>query len=282
MARRGGARFCGVCGRDTATGARSRLRAYGGSIARLATLAAGLACIPLAAWFGAEARGAAKAGLTSAWAPPAAASEPGAPAAEPGPRPHDREGDSNERVGELLAAWRAPAKAAAPAGRADAGEARPSFGPARTTGAGPARLAPVNVVSSSISMSQRVSYSPWNVVDGDPGTGWQVSNGGPGEWIELRFDHPVTLSRLGVVPGYDKNLPDRVGDRWPLNNRISEAEIAIEGRSFNAHFSDTRPMQWHDLGGAVTRWVRITIVSVYPGARWYDTVISEVQVEGTP
>jgi hypothetical protein len=291
MARRAGARFCGVCGSDTATGARPRLRGYGRSIVQLAMLVAGLGGIPLATWFGAEARGAAKAGLTGAWSPAAAPESTEAPAERDG-GPVEREGDTNERVGELLAAWRAPAKAASPAARegetpaatpapptAVTPTAPPPSGP---TSPAPVRLSPSNVTASSESVSRSVSYGPWNVVDGDPGTGWQVSDSGPGEWIELQFGHAVTLSRIGVVPGYDKILPDRVGDRWPLNNRVSDVQIVTESGTVTHHFSDSRPMQWVDLGGVATSWVTILVVSVYPGLRWNDTVVAEVQAEGTP
>jgi hypothetical protein len=126
-----------------------------------------------------------------------------------------------------------------------------------------------------------VSYAPANAVDGNNETGWQVSDGGVGHWIRLDFGSLVYLDRLGFVPGYDKVRYDRVGDRWPLNNRVQEVVVTWEGGGVRTiHLADDRAMQWTGLGGAQTHWLRIEISSIYPGTRWNDTIISEIAAEG--
>jgi hypothetical protein len=119
------------------------------------------------------------------------------------------------------------------------------------------------------------------VTDGQRDTGWQITDGGPGEWIRLEFDGAVTLDRIGVVPGYDKHS-NRVGDLWPLNNRVSEATISWDGGSKRVRFRDDRQMQYVSLGNVQTSWVKLTVDTVSRGRRWNDTVISEMECRGRP
>lgn len=130
--------------------------------------------------------------------------------------------------------------------------------------------------------STSLSYGPWNAVDDDLWTAWHISQAGPGHWIRLDFGRLVVLDRVGIVVGYNKSLPDRYGDRWPLNNRVSWARIIWQGGSVERSFDDTRPLQWTEIGRAQTSWLRIEILAVREGSKWKDTAISEIRCEGRP
>ncbi len=306
IARGSGARFCGVCGRRTETGRRSRLGVHDEAAALGPLVVVALAVLALLPYAKAANRATGRViedepspeaedrvpwdepepavGGGEAPAPPdlqvgaERGDEPGAsPVAVEEDAEGSGEGDTNRVVSELLRAWRAPA-----AGGSDEDGEAPSSGPAGSAGDGPSvRLRPFSVTASSFTFSTGPnSYQPGNAIDGDRATGWQVSDRGVGQWIRLLFEEEVVLDRIGVVPGYDKVVADRFGDRWPLNNRVSDVQISWEGGSVLHHFADDRSVQWVNLGSVRTRWVRIEITGTYPGSRWNDTVISEIECEG--
>jgi Flp pilus assembly protein TadD len=147
----------------------------------------------------------------------------------------------------------------------------------------PRALGAVAATASRSSQPGRTtSYGPENVLDGAGDTVWQISGGGPGEWIAVDFPGEVTLARIGVVVGYDKILGDRVGDRWPLNNRVRRARIEWQGGQVEWEFADERGLQWVEVGLPQTSWIRLTVLAVRPGQRWNDTSIAEIVFEGWP
>jgi len=285
MAKAGGASYCGVCGRLIDTGRRRPLAVYWAALSRSGLLVLSIVAVVGVSWL------------------PAVASSNGAPKAEAiglaassqsdedvstgngegnQSRGASSVGDSNQRVSQLMAQWRPPPRPEPGEGGEIAPQQAAVAVPVGTTsGSGMTTIRPTLASASSYSTgSSAVSYSPYNAIDGDRETGWQVSDGGVGEWIRFDFGRAVTLDRMGIVPGYDKNRADRVGDRWPANNRISDAVIRWGGGSATAHFNDDRAMQYVDLGGVTTTWIELSIAGIYHGSRWNDTVLSEISFEG--
>lgn len=303
IAQKGGATYCGVCGLGLDSGRRSRLRIYWDLIARTGLFCLTLSSVAIMAWLTADA-GEAVASKASASQPSSVVQEElvdqqsgeqqdidveseSDPSGR-GDRNHERQnarvGEDNQRVSQLMAQWRPARREEAAAGQgADPTLVGGTASPAGIIAAQPSAgaLRPVLLSASSHTTGSRVvSYSPYNAIDGDLETGWQVSNGGVGEWIRLEFGRLASLRRIGVVPGYDKVRADRVGDRFPANNRVSEATITWEGGSTTHRFADDRAMQFIELGSVSTSWVQIYITAIAPGSRWNDTVISEIRCEG--
>ena len=121
------------------------------------------------------------------------------------------------------------------------------------------------------------------MLDNRPETAWNVP-GGQGEWIMLSADTPQQIKGIRVLNGYTKFSP--VYNMWIYyaNSRPKDITLTFSDGSTLVHtLSDTFDndnyiYQEIDFGGIkTTTWVKITINSVYPGSKWNDTCISELQ-----
>ena len=155
---------------------------------------------------------------------------------------------------------------------------------------------PASVEASSVNAplpdasGQMISYEPENAVDGKQDTAWRVDGDGNGQSITLDYAQPVTVSRVGVIPGYDKIDSSDGTDRFYQLRSVRRAEISFsDGSSIEANFERDRAMQFFDVPNAKTTFVRITILDTYsPGDNpngttdppLDSTAISEIQVQG--
>ena len=129
--------------------------------------------------------------------------------------------------------------------------------------------------SSTKAPGASVTYWAANVLDGNLATAWVegVNGSGIGEWIRLDFDREVALSRVLLTPGYFKSA-----NLWAHNNRLAAATFYFsDGSSRRFDFSDRMEEQSLELGGIKTRWVRMTIDSIFAGSvDSEDTPVSEL------
>ena len=74
-------------------------------------------------------------------------------------------------------------------------------------------------------------YPVHDIVDGRMNVAWAegVHGYGRGEWVGFRFQHPVWLSALRVVPGYVKYDSKHNVDRWYSNGRVASARLRLLG-----------------------------------------------------
>jgi hypothetical protein len=136
------------------------------------------------------------------------------------------------------------------------------------------------------------TYEPANAVDGKPYTAWQVAGDGKNQWILLEYEEPMKVSRVGIIPGYDKVDPEDDTDRFYQMYVVREARIEFsDGSRHLADFRRDREMQFVDVPDTETTSVRITILDTYPpqlrhpngssySALLGKSAISEVKVEG--
>ena len=137
-----------------------------------------------------------------------------------------------------------------------------------------------------------ITYEPANAVDGKPYTAWQVAGDGRNEWILLEYGDPIEVSRVGIIPGYDKVDPKNRIDRFYQYYVVREARIEFsDGSSYRRSFEREREVQFRDVPDTETTSVRITILDSYPpqlrhpNGSLYDeglvgkVAISEVRVE---
>ena len=134
-----------------------------------------------------------------------------------------------------------------------------------------------------------VTYEAANVVDGDPGTAWRMpfNDWDWDDYILITFDEPVTITELGLIPGYAKVDPASGADRFMQNHRICRATWqSSDGTYWSQNFEQKPDMQWVPVAGTVT-WIRLGNLD----SCWYlndeekparDFIaISDIDVRGT-
>ena len=141
---------------------------------------------------------------------------------------------------------------------------------------------PLKITPSSSSVRLAVqsnTYYPANAIDGKRNTCWMEGVDGPGigEWVRFDFDREIKLHRILIQPGYFKSP-----QVWAQNNRVATLTAQFsDGSSRELNFDDRMESQKVDIGAVRTRWVRLTIKSVYYGTD-PDTAISEIAFEWEP
>jgi hypothetical protein len=149
----------------------------------------------------------------------------------------------------------------------------------------PRLLSPFAEVSSSSQLpsDQYGTYGPYAAIDGSKETAWVEGVAGPGtgQWIQLTFPGAIELHSLGFDVGFDKNT-----DLFDKNNRIKKATLVFSnGEETSISFQDTRGLQEVLMVRAPrpnvkTTSVKVIIDEVYPGTRYDDTCLAEVEVWG--
>jgi len=141
---------------------------------------------------------------------------------------------------------------------------------------------PLKITASSSSVRLAVqsnTYYPANAIDGKRSTAWIEGVDGPGigEWIRFDFDREINLHRILIQPGYFKSPAV-----WAQNNRLATLTAQFsDGSSRQLTFDNRMDSQKVDIGSVKTRWVRLTISSVYSGTD-PDTALSEIAFEWEP
>jgi hypothetical protein len=101
-------------------------------------------------------------------------------------------------------------------------------------------------------------------MDGNPLTSW--GTGGKfqgGEWIQLYFDHSVILTQLELAIGLQADPAN-----FKSNGRVKTAELTFsDGTKQTVGFEDKMGYQRRTLFPVRTRWVRISVTEIYPGAQ---------------
>jgi len=141
---------------------------------------------------------------------------------------------------------------------------------------------PLQITASASSTRLAVqanTYYESNAIDGKRSTAWIEGVDGPGigEWIRFDFDREINLHRILIQPGYFKS-----DYFWAQNNRLATVTAQFsDGSSRELSFPDRMESQKIDVGAIRTKWVRLTIKSVYYGTD-PDTALSEIAFEWEP
>jgi Caspase domain len=129
--------------------------------------------------------------------------------------------------------------------------------------------------SSALPTSAANHYDPAMMFDGNRATAWVEADKGDGvgETITLHFGSQRSLVGFEVINGYDKDQKI-----WSANSRVAELEAETgDGQVQQITLKDVRGASRFDFHAPVeTSWLRLTIKSVYPGAKYRDTAISEL------
>lgn len=117
-------------------------------------------------------------------------------------------------------------------------------------------------------------YSLESVLSNNPMTKWvpsKASHDGISEWIQINASQPQYVKGIYILNGYHKS--EQI---WYNNNRVKSCTLSFsDGRSIIVTLGDTMDLIKIDLDIPVnTTFIRLTINSVYAGARWDDTAIT--------
>ncbi|CAN7451040.1 hypothetical protein LJR030_004652 [Rhizobium sp. LjRoot30] len=128
-------------------------------------------------------------------------------------------------------------------------------------------------VSSILEPQLGSRYGSVNLTDGRGSTAWVegAAGDGIGEYIAIEFDAPVSISGMEVANGYGKNA-----DLFEKNSRVRNFSLSTSrGDRQSIALRDER--DWQTIGMSLpekTKWLVLTISSVYPGWKYQDTAIS--------
>ena len=97
-------------------------------------------------------------------------------------------------------------------------------------------------------------YQPAVVLDGDESTAWNAENKrhGVGEWVQIGWPGERTVSRVGVIVGYDKrSTKAQYADdpwMWNRNNRLQRATLLFSnGGKIAVSFDDVTQIQYRQF-----------------------------------
>lgn len=172
-----------------------------------------------------------------------------------------------------------PATTAVPAATAPPGPAAGS--PADVRPLAPDRLTASASSPAGVDASgQPVTYEAANLADGRNETAWRVPGSGVGTTVRAEWDAPVTLTSIGLVPGYAKVDPADGSDRFWQNRRVLAVRYHFDGGAVvDARFSESPDLQPTAVQ-VTTRTVTVEIARTTPARERDFTAISELVFEG--
>jgi putative hemolysin len=137
--------------------------------------------------------------------------------------------------------------------------------------------------SSVLPADRGGSYHATSAIDGLLESPWVEGVAGPGigEWISLAFPGTIEVHAIGLDVGFDRDA-----DIFAANNRIKRATfIFSSGEEVTLDFADAQGVQTIPLVRAPgpdieTTSVKVVIDEVYPGSRYDDTCLGEIEVWG--
>ena len=122
-------------------------------------------------------------------------------------------------------------------------------------------------------------YAAGAAFDGLVSTAWVegVNGDGIGESLLVVFDDPIYIDAIRVLPGYFDERFHRA------NNRVAVLSVDVllggAAKSYVFDYTDQMTSQVHHFGeGFRAEGIRLAIDGVYPGSRWQDTPIAEVEL----
>jgi hypothetical protein len=127
---------------------------------------------------------------------------------------------------------------------------------------------------------QSVTYEVGNLADGQNETAWRVPGSGVGVTLRAEWDAPVTLTSIGLVPGYAKVDPTDGSDRFWENRRVLAVRYHFDnGTVVDASFTESPDLQPTTVQ-VTTRTVTVEITRTTPSPERNYTAISELAFAG--
>lgn len=152
-----------------------------------------------------------------------------------------------------------------------------------SSGAPATILHPARVIASSEhAADQTYTFGAVNIVDGALDTSWQPapSDRAGQKWVRLEFDADVLVTSVAIANGFQ--VKDRYGDEFLLNRRLSTGRLRFgDGSEIVIQFADNvRGYVRFAVPRKTTRMIELRVDDTYPGTKWNDLAISEIEVTG--
>jgi serine/threonine protein kinase len=136
--------------------------------------------------------------------------------------------------------------------------------------------------SSTDAAGNVVTYVPANVIDGDVETAWRTPGDGRGASVTLIFDNPVSVVRIGLIPGYAKTDPQTGVDRFRQNRIIESVEYRVPGLPSTIKAFRPVPVPQFVHMRVTTSRITVRILTTSGSGGLDYTAISEIYVYGYP
>lgn len=121
-------------------------------------------------------------------------------------------------------------------------------------------------------------YFVENIIDGDSTTAWVegVSGDGINEWLKVDFKQKMRVKEIKIVSGY---AADQY--RFDINNRVKKIKILFSDNSSRQILLEDslNPQLIKIKNPPLIKWVKFEILEVYPGSKFQDTAVSELEFE---
>ncbi len=136
--------------------------------------------------------------------------------------------------------------------------------------------------SSTLAAQGENNYEAKNVADNDPETAWVegAKGDGVGEKLELKLRTPRKISHIGIRNGYARQ---ESATAYLNNSRPAELGISVNGSApFTVAIPDERltrhKFQIPIPDAPEVKTITLTIQKVYPGNKFQDTCISDLEL----
>ena len=134
-------------------------------------------------------------------------------------------------------------------------------------------------VSSQLTGKSGTVYGAAFLNDGDTSTPWEEGVEGDGIGEQITYE-PESGTKLQVIRIYPGN--GRSDKAFQENNRPKTITLEIDGKKQTLNFDDAGHFYtFSSKKPVMAKQVKLIIDSVYPGSKWQDTCISEVEFYGT-
>jgi hypothetical protein len=136
--------------------------------------------------------------------------------------------------------------------------------------------------SSSLASTSLTDFRPTNLLDGDATTAWVegAKGTGAGSWVNLQFDHAVSVARIEIANGYqadDTHFQDFVRVK-SLELDYSDGTRQVVQLLDEQGLQVIEPAVGKDSKPISTDWIKLVILSVYPAYQFSEAALSEVRV----
>lgn len=136
--------------------------------------------------------------------------------------------------------------------------------------------------SSELPADRLGNYQAQAAIDGRLESPWceGAARTGTGQWLLLELPGPVQLSQVRLANGYEYN-----DDIYQDNNRLKMARLLFSNGEVSWELEDERGYQSLNLEQLLGRenetiFVRIQIEDTYPGSKYDDSCIAEIEIWG--
>lgn len=138
--------------------------------------------------------------------------------------------------------------------------------------------------SGCLKPAGKFNYEPMNAHDFNHESVWATDGSGVGQWLEYEFQGKnPRITTVKILNGHVKSEK-----AWRENSRVKRLKLYYMGKPYAIlELEDSRSQQYFDVGvlgphdeNAPSWTLRFEIMDIYPGTKYSDTVIAELNFDG--